>query len=123
MSMSGDVAGALLSAGWEEDGQTLTAQFRFQKGLEVFRGHFPGNPLVPGALQIEMVRRALMQVTARTYYLARIKKAKFMAPVLPGDLIILTAQTSAGNPLQVKAKLRVGDKVAASLVMEMILAT
>ena len=122
MTMSGDVAGALLSAGWEEDGQTLTAQFRFQEGLEVFRGHFPGKPLVPGAMQIEMVRSALMQVTGRVYYLARIKKAKFMAPVLPGDLIILTAQTMVGKTLQVKSRLRVGDKVAASLVMEMILA-
>jgi 3-hydroxyacyl-[acyl-carrier-protein] dehydratase len=121
--MSGDVAGALLSAGWEEDGQTLTAQFRFQEGLEVFRGHFPGKPLLPGAMQIEMVRRALMQVTGRTYYLSRIKKAKFMAPVLPGDLIILTAQTMVGKTLQVKSRLSVGDKMVASLVMEMILAT
>jgi 3-hydroxyacyl-[acyl-carrier-protein] dehydratase len=122
VSLSGDVAGALLSAGWEEDGQTLTAQFRFRDDLEVFRGHFPGRPLVPGAMQIEMVRRALMQVTGRTYYLARIRKAKFMAPVLPGDLIILTAQTTAGNPFQVKARLNVGDKMAASLVMELNLA-
>ncbi len=122
MSLSGDVAAALLSAGWEEDGQTLAAQFRFKDSLAVFRGHFPGRPLVPGAMQIEMVRRALMQVTGRTYYLARIKKAKFMAPVLPGDLITLTAQTTAGSPLQVKARLSVDDKLAASLIMEMNLA-
>ena len=66
------------------------------------RGHFPGNPLVPGVILVE----ALAQVAGialnseqpdaccRTY-LSAIRSAKFLRPVLPGEEITLVAQRRA----------------------------
>ncbi len=63
----------------------------------LFQGHFPGNPIFPGVLQIEALAQtggilALHNVPDPgnwdTYFL-KIDNAKFKAKVLPGDTLIL----------------------------------
>lgn len=64
-----------------------------------FAGHFPGNPLMPGVLQIE----ALAQVGAvavlhqpayrgKIAVFARIENVRFRKPVVPGDTLELEVQ-------------------------------
>jgi 3-hydroxyacyl-[acyl-carrier-protein] dehydratase len=66
------------------------------------RGHFPGNPLVPGVILVE----ALAQVAGialnseqpkahRRTYLSAIRSVKFLRPVLPGEEVTLVAQRRA----------------------------
>lgn len=47
-------------------------------------GHFPGQPLVPGVVMLEQVAMALR--AWRDERLARVAEAKFVAPLLPGEL-------------------------------------
>jgi 3-hydroxyacyl-[acyl-carrier-protein] dehydratase len=64
-----------------------------------FAGHFPGNPIMPGVLQIE----ALAQVGAvavlrqpayrgKIAVFARIENVRFRKPVTPGDTLRLEVQ-------------------------------
>lgn len=89
-----------------------------------FSGHFPGNPIMPGVLIIEAMAQASIVLyylckpeiakTHPNYYLGRVK-AEFIAPVLPGDKLILEAHNikivdKAGV---VDTVARVGDKIVA----------
>lgn len=63
------------------------------KGNEFFlNGHFPGNPIVPGVIQCEILAQSacvLMQDKMTEGKLAMytgIKNVKFKSPVRPGDL-------------------------------------
>ena len=60
---------------------------------EFFPGHFPGQPIMPGVLLLEVMAQVggvLARKTAEgkgrpTVFLTGIEKAKFRRPVVPGD--------------------------------------
>lgn len=73
-----------------------------------FQGHFPGNPVMPGVLQLEamaqaagilMLRRGSSE--GRTSLFMSADKVKFRKPVRPGDQIIINAKLTKarGNKL------------------------
>ncbi|MBL9213301.1 MAG: bifunctional UDP-3-O-[3-hydroxymyristoyl] N-acetylglucosamine deacetylase/3-hydroxyacyl-ACP dehydratase [Opitutaceae bacterium] len=64
-----------------------------------FQGHFPGNPVMPGVLQLEamaqaggilMLRRGTSE--GKTSLLMSVDKVKFRKPVRPGDQLIINAR-------------------------------
>lgn len=64
-----------------------------------FQGHFPGNPVMPGALIIEALAQAgavamLSQPEwkGKTAYFAGIDKARFRRKVTPGDVLMLETE-------------------------------
>lgn len=56
-------------------------------------GHFPGNPIIPGALLLDEVIRILQSETGRPPSV--IRAAKFLTPVRPGDTLSVTWHPSA----------------------------
>jgi 3-hydroxyacyl-[acyl-carrier-protein] dehydratase len=64
----------------------------------VFEGHFPGNPLLPGALSIEVMAQAAgflamlnVDLTKMGYLLA-LENARFRVPVRPGTTLTAVAR-------------------------------
>ena len=64
------------------------------RGDEFFlRGHFPGNPVVPGVIQCEILAQSACvllsgEMTAgKTPMYTGIDKARFKSPARPGDLL------------------------------------
>jgi 3-hydroxyacyl-[acyl-carrier-protein] dehydratase len=63
-----------------------------------FRGHFPGNPVMPGVLLIEAMAQAggvLSHISngdiepRPLYFLARVEEARFRRPVVPGETVLI----------------------------------
>lgn len=52
-------------------------------------GHFPGRPIVPGVLLLDAVIRAVAARDAPLPPPDRLLRAKFLAPVLPGQEVAL----------------------------------
>ena len=63
---------------------------------DFFKGHFPGQPIFPGVLQIEAMAQAGGVLILNTIpdpenyltFFAKITDAKFKYPVVPGDTLI-----------------------------------
>jgi len=80
-------------------GTKVKAHFKIQEDMEVLRGHFPGNPIVPGVCQIEMMAQAaaftvvgcVEDVATSSIQVALLgtESSRFRKPVTPGmDLVI-----------------------------------
>jgi len=63
-----------------------------------FRGHFPGNPVMPGVLLVEAMAQAggvLSHISngdlepKPLYFLARVEEARFRRPVVPGETVVI----------------------------------
>jgi UDP-3-O-[3-hydroxymyristoyl] N-acetylglucosamine deacetylase/3-hydroxyacyl-[acyl-carrier-protein] dehydratase len=88
-----------------------------------FQGHFPGNPVMPGVLQIEALAQCggilAMNLSSDgqydTYFL-KIDNCKFKQMVKPGDTMILKMELSAPirrGICEMKGTVYVGNKVCA----------
>ena len=104
-------------------GESVVAQKNVSINEQIFQGHFPGNPIFPGVLQIEAVAQAgaiallsMPDFKGKTAYLGGIKKAKFRHMVRPGDVlrIEVTLEKLIDNAGLGKGKIYVGENMASS---------
>jgi 3-hydroxyacyl-[acyl-carrier-protein] dehydratase len=92
---------------------------------DYFTDHFPGQPVMPGALLIECMAQAgtalleLSQDLRIKALLAMVDRAKFKTPVRPGDSlhIDVTIQSRDETWNRVTALIRVGDRVVADALL------
>ena len=106
------------------EGDCLTAIKNVTFNEPYFQGHFPGEPVMPGVLQIEAMAQAagLMMLrkidnTAKLAYFMSCDKVKFRKAVTPGDQLVIEVKLlkSRGNKIgQAAAVCKVDDKVVSS---------
>ena len=92
-----------------------------------FQGHFPGNCVMPGVLQIEALAQAggflaIPRNTEDQYdtYFLKIESSKFKQKVVPGDTLILKMELL--SPIrrgicEMKGTIYVGDKLVTEAVL------
>lgn len=66
-----------------------TVERRFPSDHPSAPGHFPGNPVIPGALLLSEVVRAIEADLGQALHPFQIKAAKFLHPVRPGDSLLI----------------------------------
>ncbi|WP_408097662.1 3-hydroxyacyl-ACP dehydratase FabZ family protein [Peredibacter sp. HCB2-198] len=86
--------------------------FRVDDSVKVLEGHFPGNPILPGVVQVEMMAQAAsflcistltkpIEETNLTVALISVDSARFRKPIVPTmDLEIHSVLTKVRGPFQ-----------------------
>jgi 3-hydroxyacyl-[acyl-carrier-protein] dehydratase len=109
--------------------RTLLAERYIDPADPVFRGHFPGTPVFPAALQIEAIGQACLclwslaeargEPTGIGLRVTRVEQAQFMSPVLPGQTMRLHARLLDADELLVTAagQVFVGERLCSVLVI------
>ncbi|MAU71578.1 MAG: 3-hydroxyacyl-ACP dehydratase [Pseudozobellia sp.] len=62
---------------------TLYAKVKLNKDHEVFEGHFPGNPVMPGVCMIQMIKELTEEQMGQDLFLTTASNIKFMAIINP----------------------------------------
>ncbi|HJE96825.1 MAG TPA: 3-hydroxyacyl-ACP dehydratase FabZ [Ligilactobacillus acidipiscis] len=104
-----------------EPGQRAVSLRNVTAHEEIFQGHFPGNPVMPGVLIVEAMAQTgavalltLDEFKGKTAYFGGIKTAKFRKVVRPGDQmkIEVNLEKIRGNVGLGKAVAKVDGKKA-----------
>ncbi len=112
------------------DGTTIQTEFVMHENLDFFKGHFPGNPIVPGVI----LQEALFQTGAAFMSLqnkeggglgvvTRVQNAKFKNMVRPNEKIEMQVELveALGNASFMKGVTKVAGKTV--LVIEFAVAS
>ena len=106
--------------------ERIETEKTFPNDLDVFTGHYPGNPLMPGVLLCESIFQSGALLLADSIIadeaspntsipvLTRIKDTRFKRRVLPGETISITVRLveTIASVYIMKGTAKVGDEVA-----------
>jgi len=107
-----------------EPGQRGTGEYLVRGDEPFLKGHFPGNPLLPGVLLVEAIAQ-MAGVVAQCdpsipplngMKLTAIRNAKILGTAVPGQCVLLSAEVLGrmGNLIQAKGEALVsGRKILA----------
>ena len=113
-----------------EHGKRLTAIKNVSINEPFFQGHWPGQPILPGVVQVEalaqlagvlLLRRLLN--TAKVAVLLSIDRIKFRRPVTPGDQLRLECETQSirAKSAKVHGRASVNNELTCEAVMKFML--
>lgn len=67
----------------QKDGPKHEAVLLINEKHEVFKGHFPGNPIMPGVCMMQIIKELTENVTQKTLMMQSLSNVKFMALINP----------------------------------------
>ncbi len=82
------------------DKENIKVSIELNKGHEIYKGHFPGNPVVPGVCLIQLIKELVENIEAKEVKLVYADNIKFMAVVNP----------EINNILQIDLKIKQDDE-------------
>ena len=86
---------------------------------DVFKGHFPGNPIMPGVCMIQIIKELTAAITKSTLIIQTLSNVKFMAlinpEVTPELRLELEITTTEDDLVKVKNTTYFNDTVALKL--------
>lgn len=93
----------------------FTARILLNKDHDIFKGHFPGNPVTPGVCMMQIVKELTEECTGRKLFLKSASNIKFMAIINPYETPELDLQldiTEDGENIKVKNTTSFGGTIA-----------
>jgi len=82
----------------------VAAAWTFPPDHPAAQGHFPDDPLIPGAVLLADTLREIEAGLGESLASCRIRSAKFVASVRPGDRVTIEYSRSRGNAIRFDCK-------------------
>ncbi|KNB62631.1 3-hydroxyacyl-ACP dehydratase [Chryseobacterium sp. Hurlbut01] len=100
-----------------DDGNFL-ANIKLNEKHEIFKGHFPGNPVTPGVCMMQIVKELTEEFTGKKLFLKSASNVKFMAIINPyktPNLQLQLTVSETDEEVKVKNTTSFGETIALKL--------
>lgn len=90
------------------DAQTITADVKLNPAHSIFKGHFPGQPVLPGVCMMQIIKELLEIAFHKPMKLLKASELKFLSMISPMENTTLKAHveiTLADGQLRTAARL------------------
>ncbi|MEX0274935.1 MAG: 3-hydroxyacyl-ACP dehydratase [Flavobacteriaceae bacterium] len=101
-----------------KEGDSVRAGIRLNGQHDIFKGHFPGNPVMPGVCMIQIVKELTEKALGSPLFLSVASNVKFMAIINPeknADLNLNLTLAEDGETVKVKNTVSFEDTLALKL--------
>jgi len=86
---------------------------------QIFEGHFPGNPVLPGVCQVEIVRELAEEILGLKLLLSQASQVKYLNIINPSVNPLLNLDLKFGEPVQGEFDVSAEVTSAGSVFMKM----
>lgn len=103
---------------YESESKVFRAKITLNKDHEIFKGHFPGNPVTPGVCMMQIVKDLAEEFTGSKLFLKTASNVKFMAIINPfetPDLVMDLDINETEEEIKVKNTTSFGETIALKL--------
>ncbi|WP_261510191.1 3-hydroxyacyl-ACP dehydratase [Chryseobacterium paludis] len=94
---------------------SFIANITLNKDHDIFKGHFPGNPVTPGVCMMQIVKELTEEFTGLKLFLKTASNVKFMAIINPfetPDLMVQLDINETEDEVKVKNTTLFGETIA-----------
>jgi 3-hydroxymyristoyl/3-hydroxydecanoyl-(acyl carrier protein) dehydratase len=92
-------------------------EVRFAMDHPTAAGHFPGNPVLPGALLLDEVVKAVAEPDGEGSEIV-IRSAKFFRPVRPGETVLVRWESRPSTEVKFECRLAADDDLAVAGILQ-----
>ncbi|RNA61278.1 3-hydroxyacyl-ACP dehydratase [Chryseobacterium nematophagum] len=99
----------------KKESEGFIATIYLNKDHQIFKGHFPGNPVTPGVCMMQIVKELTEELTSTQLFLKSASNVKFMAIINPFETPELTLHLDIdenGDDIKVKNTTLFGETIA-----------
>ncbi len=106
-----------LSIRTSNDPRTFSADVHVPSDSPWFKGHFPGNPVLPGIAQIAMVFDLLSHALSGPLRVTQVQRVRFKQMIVPGDSLYVSAEARPAGDGSYAFRISKGQELVCSGVM------
>ena len=81
----------------EEVGESFKITFELNASHQIFKGHFPGHPVVPGVCMMQMVKETLENRIGRKLMIEKATQMKFLSIINPVQSPVVALELKYNN--------------------------
>lgn len=112
------IEGLYTTETFDKNEEGISAQIKLNPKHEIFKGHFPGKPIMPGVCMIQIIKELTERSLGQDLFLSVASNVKFMAIINPESdpiLLIDINLSEMDGLIKVKSTTIFGETVALKL--------
>src|SRR6187431_2771577 len=67
----------------EKSDQQFRVRIKLNPDHEIYKGHFPGNPVVPGVTMVQIIKEILKEIYKKEFTMNQASQLKFLSIINP----------------------------------------
>lgn len=102
----------------DEDKVNYTFEIMINNKHDIFKGHFPGNPVMPGVCMMQIIKEITQSIVGQKLFMEKCSNVKFLALINPDTNPNLTLElkiTELDGIIKVRNTSKFNDTVALRL--------
>ncbi|MBC8770144.1 3-hydroxyacyl-ACP dehydratase [Arenibacter sp. BSSL-BM3] len=112
------IQGLYTTETFNKNEEGISAQIKLNPKHEIFKGHFPGKPIMPGVCMIQIIKELTERGLGKDLFLSIASNVKFMAIINPETdptLVIDINLSELDGLIKIKSTTTFGETVALKL--------